>query len=389
MLKQTVSIVFIFLTLFLSLTVQAQIPQWTFLVYMAADNNLQFDAIEDLKQMTQVGSSEEIKIIVLHDTLDPETTTKIYEIKKDELKIIKDYKRNIDSGNWKELVDFLKFANTSFPSQKRALTIWNHGTGWDKNALLLNDKGIAHDDHSNHQISTPELALALKEMQSLSGVALDLIATDACLMQTIEVGYEIASYAKYFAASQEVEPYTGWPYHTIFGGLIQKPHMEAEELGTLISESYVKATDAPGWSRTFSLIRLSSLYPLAIELSRLSQELLKTPPSATDLISLIKKAQTFGDGETVDLKHFLSLLRESTTNTSFLNLLNSVEQATDTAIIYQGHVGSSVSKAHGLSLWTPSWSIDNDKLSRYSKLQFDKQSHWSDLIRYLYGPTNL
>jgi predicted RNA-binding protein with PIN domain len=43
---------------------------WTWLVYMAGDNNLEGAGKEDLDEMKEVGSSSELNIIVQFDTED-------------------------------------------------------------------------------------------------------------------------------------------------------------------------------------------------------------------------------------------------------------------------------------------------------------------------------
>lgn len=375
--------IIIFLSLLLSLSVSAKTLEWTFMVYMAADNNLHFDALDDLQQMAQVGSSDQVKIIALLDTLDPETSTKIYEIGRGNIKTIKDYGRNIDSGDWHELVDFFKFSSEQYPAKKLSFTIWNHGSGWDKKKIAADDKSIAYDDHSGNKITTLQLGNALKLMSLHRGSPVDLVATDACLMQTIEVAYEISPYANYFAASQEVEPYTGWPYQVIFGELTQKPEMPAQELGKVIADSYVNGTDAPSWSKTFSVVKLDSLNRLADTLSSLKTYLLSEIPRQ-NLIEIIKKSQTFSDAETVDIKNFVALLKQSSSEPRLQNLLKEVEEASNVAIAHNAHKGNSVVNANGLSLWTPPWSIDAAKLDRYSELSFDQKTQWSELIRFLY-----
>ena len=44
-----------------------QVAEWTILVYMVADNNLESAGIEDLNEMEQVGSTEEVNIVVQMD----------------------------------------------------------------------------------------------------------------------------------------------------------------------------------------------------------------------------------------------------------------------------------------------------------------------------------
>jgi hypothetical protein len=67
--KRIVFLAMLFLILALALSiVQAQAPaEWTFMVYMAADNDLESFAINDLMEMQAVGSTDDVNIIVQID----------------------------------------------------------------------------------------------------------------------------------------------------------------------------------------------------------------------------------------------------------------------------------------------------------------------------------
>jgi hypothetical protein len=41
---------------------------WTFMVYMAGDNNLDPDGVRDLKEMKKVGSTNDVNVIVQYPT---------------------------------------------------------------------------------------------------------------------------------------------------------------------------------------------------------------------------------------------------------------------------------------------------------------------------------
>ncbi len=45
----------------------ARDAEWTFLLYLAADNNLEASTLADLREMIAVGGSDQVKIIALVD----------------------------------------------------------------------------------------------------------------------------------------------------------------------------------------------------------------------------------------------------------------------------------------------------------------------------------
>ena len=66
---------------------QAFLPEWTMMYYMAADNSLSSEISDDLNQMKQIGSNDELNIIALADR-SGDADTKAYFVSKDELELI-------------------------------------------------------------------------------------------------------------------------------------------------------------------------------------------------------------------------------------------------------------------------------------------------------------
>ena len=160
-----------------------KIADWTLVIFMSSDNDLSVAALDDIDEMLKVGSTERVNVVVFRDSIDQETSTKIFHIQKNSKVVLKDFKANIDSGNWHELVDLFKLAQEKFPAQKYMVSVWNHGNGWEKSNLAAStEKGIAYDDNSENNITTKQLGLALKEIAALRGKKIELFATDACLM---------------------------------------------------------------------------------------------------------------------------------------------------------------------------------------------------------------
>ena len=60
--------------------------QWTWLVYMAGDNNLQSAGLDDLNEMRQIGSTPQVNVLVQFDTEQNKTTR--YLVEKDRLKTL-------------------------------------------------------------------------------------------------------------------------------------------------------------------------------------------------------------------------------------------------------------------------------------------------------------
>jgi len=64
--KKIVVLVFVFAALAIC---SAVATDWTFMVYLDGDNNLEGAGIDDINEMEMVGSNDDIKIVVLFDRI--------------------------------------------------------------------------------------------------------------------------------------------------------------------------------------------------------------------------------------------------------------------------------------------------------------------------------
>ena len=104
--------------------------KWTFMVFMAADNNLDAASVKDLAEMSKAGSTPEVNILVQLDRAGNNPTNR-YRITKGS------YKSDVvctlpetNTGDPSVLTDFLNWAFQSYPAERYFLILWNHGSGW-------------------------------------------------------------------------------------------------------------------------------------------------------------------------------------------------------------------------------------------------------------------
>jgi len=224
------------------------IPEWTVMIYLDADNNLESAGINDINEMEMVGSSSKVNIVVQADRIpnydnsnDNWTTTRRYYIMQDNDPFLINSQFNdlgeLNMGDPQTLVDFASWAVTEYPAEKYLLVIWNHGGGFRSPAY---SKGIAQDDTSGKDIITmPDLEYALSAISVQMGKNIDIVGMDACLMAMTEVAYQIKDCADILVASEENEPGDGWPYDTILAQLVSNPHISPEQLAADIVDKYI------------------------------------------------------------------------------------------------------------------------------------------------------
>lgn len=198
--------------------------EWTILVYMVGDNNLEAMALKDINEMEK-GIDGPVEIIVLIDRAKgfdrsegDWSDARIYRIRKDN-----DEKRihsellaklgELNMGTPDVLRDFLRSALATFPAKHHALILWDHGGGWQSHA---NDSDAPGQPQGEDYLTLPELHRALHEALAEVGIdKLDLIGFDMCLMGQLETAAEMKDLARVMVASEALEPGDGWPYERV------------------------------------------------------------------------------------------------------------------------------------------------------------------------------
>jgi len=184
----------------------AKLAEWTVMVYMASDNNLEGAGVEDINEMETIGSSEKLNYIVQMDRAEGYDTSngdwtgaKRYRVEKDEdpgtigSPELEDM-GEINMGDPQVLVDFIIWAHENYPAKRYFLDLWDHGGAfW----------GICWDDSEGNgdPITMLELKEALDTSVKHMGRGFDLVGYDACLMAQMAVLYQIKDYTDLQVAS--------------------------------------------------------------------------------------------------------------------------------------------------------------------------------------------
>jgi len=395
-------IIFILLILSISMTGCFLFPpiykpaEWTVMIYLDSDNNLEMAGIDDINGMEMVGSTSEVNIVVqidripysvlassnegyLDDTSNNDwTTTRRYYITQDfdpiqiNSQLISDL-GELNMGDPQTLVDFANWAMTNYTAKKYLLVIWNHGGGF-RSVNLARD--IAWDDTSGgDKITMPELEDALSMINAQMGKKIDIVGMDACFMAMTEVAYQIKDYADIMVASEEVERFDGWPYDTILSQLVSNPLMSSEELAVDIVDKYIYSY--PYNNVTLSAIDLSYMDTLTSQLSNLALSIMSdslTPKGKYILAST--SSQHYGDRDFIDLYDFCNKILVYSNNINVKNIALSIQQTLNYAVIKSGYSGLGVSRSRGLSIYFPYYYYHN----YYNHNNFAQHTFWDEML---------
>lgn len=417
---------------------QMPVKDWTFITYMAADNDLAQFSRKNLIQQASIGSNKNINIVVHLDTKTPahQKITKRYYVEKEKLILFNAEDQNghpaMDSGDPHTLIDCCKWAITNFPAKNYALVLWNHGTGiidigrprtinpshlfsfnpinhlleLDRSKEFLDfygcitpedPKGVCFDDTTGHYITNQGLEEALRIICSeyLHGKKFEIIAFDACLMSMLEIGTMLQEFGEIMVSSQEVELGPGYPYDKMLEPFLQGSLDKtafAKHMVKSYGDSYNKITH----DYTQSAINLRNIDLIQKNVDTVAELLLKClkiqKSNAVDKAIRLSRHKMlcthFDEPSYIDLAHFYANLCENSKSFEFLSpnageklkfeLLKALElgqQLVATTVISNA-TGSNLKKAQGVSIYFPERRIH----SSYPRTNFAKTTKWLSFL---------
>ena len=360
--------------------------EWTVMVFINAKNNLEKYGLLDVNEMEKIGSSDKVNIVVEmgringYATNDGDwKTTRRYLVKKDNdfskitSPVLTDLGKT-DMGDYKSLINFVKWAKMTYPAKKYALIVWNHGSGWDKSRAFDVTKGISYDDETGNHITTPQLGLALKEMGGVN-----VYGSDACLMQMPEVTYEIKNYTEYIVGSEETEPGDGYTYDLWLGPVVAKGNMTPYELGKAAVDGYSDHYQQIKQGSTQSLLKSSALDKFATLINEFV-----TAAMATGEKALVKTAasgsQSYAVYDNKDMGHFFGRYAATTANADVKAKALALQAYIDGTLIVHNRVNEEFANGntHGIAGYMPSYSFNGD----YNNLAWAKDAKWDEFIQW-------
>lgn len=114
--------------------------EWTVMVFLNGDNNLEKYALQDFREMAKVGSTEKVNVIAqfdrngVYEVTTPQWSDCLrFRIEKDMEPIpANSIERlgEVNMGKGEVLASFVRWAIQNFPANRYMLDVWDHGQGW-------------------------------------------------------------------------------------------------------------------------------------------------------------------------------------------------------------------------------------------------------------------
>lgn len=377
-------------------TAAASTPEreWTFLIFLNGNNNLDSFGSMNLNQIEKVGSNDKVNVVVQWASLKNKKVQRLFMQKDNNPRkvtspVVQDLGK-ADMGDWRSLVDFVQWGMTNYPAKHYFLDVWDHGSGWHSISAKAKSAGfhpsdISWDDTTGNFISTKQLGQAMKEISSFLGRKFDVYGSDACLMAMAEVASEMKDSVAYFVGSQELEPGEGWPYDDFLKALNSKTsEVSPAEFSTILTEEYKKAYQGGQYGKkeiTLSAFDLSKTDALHQAVAALGQRLAAIDPSVRkDVITAARATQYFFYEDYGDMIDFLDQMEKKNIDLG-QRVGNDIRTAVNSYVIANA-VTKDYQRAHGVAFWIPSnMSTYRSYIDRYSDLEFQTQTNWADALR--------
>ena len=367
------------------ISIPKPVKEWTFLTYINGNNNLDPYGATNINQMEQIGSTDQLNVVVQWASLKRGTTQRLYIHKdNDPRKVTSPILQEIpklDMGDWRSLVEFVQWAHDNYPAKRYFINVWNHGNGWH-----LTD--ISYDDVSGHMITTKQLGDAMRESASIIGHKIDLYASDACLMAMIEIANEMKDSVEIFAGSEETEPGDGWPYHAILARWIQTAEPSAADVAKIITTEYVKSyTNGSNGNLpvTFSAFDLSKIDALNKSVRDLGQVIITADKQTrTGALGAANRTLHFSYSDYSDLGVYLSELEKLQLSSVFTPELLSNIRSNMAEFVIANEVTGRYANAKGVAIWLPLTQSSYSKYSdKYNALRFQADTDWGTALKFL------
>jgi KaiC/GvpD/RAD55 family RecA-like ATPase len=375
------------------------VADWTFMVYLDADNNLERPGNDIFLKMASVGSTARVNVVVQMDRSPASDRLLGYD---DRFGNWTDAKRfyvtqgitptpgnatehlgEVNMGHPNTLRDFINWTITTYPADKYFLVLWDHGTG---------AMGLCFDVEAGDFLSLPELSEVLRTLP----IIVDVVFSDACSMNMIEIAYQIREYAN-FLVGPEGLGYSPAPYEDYLGTLVATPSMAPSLYAQRVVTDYIDwctVTSGIG-NATMSAVNLNNLMFLkaALEDFAIKLEAEETPhlsvmlPVHDAIIAARNSAIEFigpfsgQQGYYIDLHHLARLIDQSAPSVELGLAARTLITSVNRTVMKQEHKARPFSS--GLSVFFPDEKAKYDEFAdRYEELVFADETAWDEFLKY-------
>ena len=353
---------------------------WTVLVYLHADHNLWSNALFDLLEMQQIGSSAGVRFVVQIDAPPPGSeAAKGFDSFNGGVRAL--VTRNQTSGYSKAtlnasvgklqllerlgeqnsddprvLAEFINWGVSRFPAQRYGLVMWDHGGAWQG--------GFGGDSSNGDEgMATWEVRQGIQAGLAQSGLTrFDFFGMDTCLMGGVELLYEYGDLTQLYIGNPEIDYGDGWDYAAVFNLLTRNPNISNREFarsesGFFDAHHQESPSDigyrAHAGYDTGQLENLRGAINAFVTAATQSSDRAALLSARSSVVEyLFSASKPNAPRPYVDIGHYAQLVARLTKDSRLASAGNALSAAVAQTVIAKS-LGSNLKAAFGLGIWLP------------------------------------
>ena len=377
---------------------------WTLLVYIQTDADLNAAVCKNLYDLARASADERVNVLLqiqMNGTAGLRCTIEGGKIQPVEIV-------SLTLNPQEDLKNGLQWAYGDYPAKHHALILGSHGFGildpvWNDDAHdwrpeVMSDyqeacvvKKLSHNDHRGmlfdpyHQtyLNNESMVAAISQVvtTTLNNQKIDIIGMDACKMSMLEIAYQLAPYAHYIMGSQECELVDGYDYYACVNALMYQANVESAAQSMV--QSYEDYYQAIASKYTQSAINTHAIAVIIDNINSIIQHLVDNSSEYAGILAKVREQRTqFCEQPSyIDVYDFYNALAEAIADSSsdtlqtLLSLLDTGKTLVAQAVV-ANVTGSKVPHAHGISIYYPIVY----KPSSYAKCAFARDTLWIQFL---------
>ena len=241
----------------------SSICQRTLICYVCGDNDLSYAAEENITSLILQGSKEIGKdnmIVVVVDN--QKTNPTLLHVRNGEYTKSEPYETDFYMTDPEKMRQILTYIMNEYKSNSYALLLWGHSTGWmmERDTIAYaNTRGYGPDNigETGSGINKWINYTAMANVFSQLPAKFDVIIGDICLLQCVEIAYELRNYTNYIVGAPSEVPGYGLPYDSVIKYMFGSSEEDYKVLANAIYNNTKGSYQVPT-----SLVKTSALEDL-------------------------------------------------------------------------------------------------------------------------------
>ena len=397
---------------------------WTFLLYLAGDNNLYPYLQRAISQLEAQPANPNLNIVVLFDG-DRANDSWRFLVQPGgnyTIGVNKWYLGEVNMGHPQTLTDFITWTHANYPAQNYYFAIADHGRG---------TSGVAWDDTNSHDyLTTAELRTALSTATNSGQWKIDVLHYDTCLMGMLENAYQAKDFVDYMVASENL----GWsvfaydqyarsgqaalqgarvPYAFATVAARVSATTTPRELAVSVADAYFNHVSLQGYPRTISVLDLSRAGAVKDAVSNLAAALrsdlntwknyIYNTRTATQKFDSRDYYKITNEDEYLDVYDFAQRIKQNVSNGTVQSAAQGVMDAINGGfVVVESHQSGTynlggtelywdLDGSHGVSMYFPSVSGGYGYSDYVNNIlfSFTADSQWDEFLGDFFGVMGL